>query len=220
MKQSIPRFLLFFTLLSIYSCTLTKRKYTGGYYVHWHSKTPEAGAINPVKKTLGTTNKIAQTNSSLVKTEVALQHGKSVYRQIVQANTFLKNKRESHENISDNATPSTYSAMPENGVPGHNQPKNDTSRRDVTLSWLLCLIGLVAGFILLIVAFALSFTTDSPALAILMVPPIILFIISMVHSFKAMKGGHNWGLLIIILLDILFALFLAFVFIGLLFPML
>lgn len=40
MKKNLSQLLLFLSLLSLVSCTLTKRKYTGGFYVDWHRPHP------------------------------------------------------------------------------------------------------------------------------------------------------------------------------------
>jgi hypothetical protein len=47
MMKLFFRFLLFLSLISLVSCTITKRKYTGGFYVNWHKKAPEAIRPHP-----------------------------------------------------------------------------------------------------------------------------------------------------------------------------
>ncbi len=42
MKKILPRFLLFISLFSLVSCTITKRKYTGGFNISWNKKAPDA----------------------------------------------------------------------------------------------------------------------------------------------------------------------------------
>ncbi len=60
MKKLFPYFLIFLSILSLVSCTVTKRKYTGGFYVNWHKKAPETTVNTQAKIILPTSSKISQ----------------------------------------------------------------------------------------------------------------------------------------------------------------
>ena len=128
MKQLLPRFLLVFSLLSLFSCTITKRKYTGGYYVNWHSRAPEARVLIPIQSKHTVPGKITQTNSPITKKQVVSQPEETITYKLVQAVNLSRNKREPLKTISDNFISSTYPATPQNEVQGHSIQKHHTPR--------------------------------------------------------------------------------------------
>jgi hypothetical protein len=127
-------------------CTITKRKYTSGYYVRWHHKSSDTRPITQPKKPEPASNKIVGSNSSSEKTTVALSPENQYTHKLVQPISSTHNEKWLAKRLGDSFIPKTvsssYTVAPEN-IPGHNQPENDTTKRDVRLSWLFCLLGIL-----------------------------------------------------------------------------
>jgi len=63
MRKSLPLILLCFSLLCFLGCTISKRRYTGGYSVTWHSKVIETRAMQPIIQR--PTNHIARSQTEV-----------------------------------------------------------------------------------------------------------------------------------------------------------
>ena len=199
MKKILPRFLLFISLFSLFSCTLTKRKYTGGYYINWHSKAPEAIAAKPAHAT----NKIAQTNSSFLKTKVEPQPAKMLAQKIVQEIYYLPQEKGIAKNVSYNSP--TYKVVPENAGQGHSVQQHHTPRG---LPVLFGLLSIFFGWLTL--GFCIGATgTFSTVLILTILTLLFIFLaiskaVKIIHEIKENPGsGGMWAAV----LGIVFAIF-------------
>jgi len=215
MQKFLPHFLLFFSFIFLVSCTITKRKYTGGYYVNWHRKTSDAKFIAQPQKVEPVSNKITLSSSSSEKTVIAQKTEKPITLKLVQSVSAKSKEKLVTKSFSDNLTPKSVSysynsATLSDTIPGHNVTQKDTSKKDAILSWLLCLLGFLSGLIFgWIVGVLTVGLGNSGSIGLILAFPLILFIISLVHSFKAMKDGYNTGLALIVFLDIAFIVLLV-----------
>lgn len=104
MMKLFPRFLLFLTLLSLVSCTITKRKYTGGFSISWNKKVPDVNVTSPSKPIYRAQNKIALANGVLRKTVVSTNSVKAV--------NHPEAKRELVKSVAANLSSPAYSPKP------------------------------------------------------------------------------------------------------------
>jgi hypothetical protein len=208
--KPIGKLILLLTLLSLVSCTFTKRKYTGGYSINWHSKAPEAW-VNKSALNNHTINKITQTNSSLVKAKVEPQTEKRVNPKIVPATHYASKERETTKTIS--AT-STYTVTPEKKTPEQITSKKTTHGWKVALAIIFCILGVIGAIIVALLIASAPFWTGaalplSQALSDALVP-LLLLLASLLFSNMAMADGYNRGLIACIILDSILLLVLVF----------
>jgi len=83
----------------------------------------------------------------------------------------------------------------------------DNSGKDIGFSVGGFLLGLAIGILFGYIIIA-DFDPVGSQAALIILLPIIILLVSMVHSFMAMKGGHNLELILIVLFDILCVLIL------------
>jgi hypothetical protein len=213
--KPLLKLFIFFFLLSFFSCSITKRRYIGGYYVSWRKKAPQTHVINLESKAHYFPNKIVEANNSTLKTAVTEQIESANFQNAIQtvnhASQTKQVSKNSSINLFTNPVLSSYTITPENTVPGHNQLENDSSKKDVRISWLLCLLGFLSGLILGFIALGLDFhsTYNDFDAGLILIIPLVLLTISLVHSFMGIIKEHKWGLLAIVLLDLLFGAILV-----------
>jgi len=116
MKKTSLAFLLFLSIISLVSCSITKRRYTGGYDVSWHSKPTDAKPINQVRVKPVPVNKIAKANNAPSNPIAAPQTKISATQRIAKAISY--SLKEIPKSIISPPIPNTYS-----GIPGHDEPK-------------------------------------------------------------------------------------------------
>ncbi len=187
MKQLLPRFLLVFSLLSLFSCTITKRKYTGGYYVNWHSRAPEARVLIPIQSKHTVPGKITQTNSPITKKQVVSQPEETITYKLVQAVNLSRNKREPLKTISDNFISSTYPATPQNEVQGHSIQKHHTPRGLPVLFGLLAILGSLISLMLCLPFYA--FPAIGGVLSVLIT--LVFIILTLSFAKNILRGVKN-----------------------------
>jgi hypothetical protein len=205
MRKFLPAFLLFLSLISLVSCSITKRRYTGGYDVSWNSKRADIGTTNQVLIKRVKLNKIAQANSAHENPIATPQKEKTFTQKIIHA---VKYSLKEVQKISPlYPAPIAYPLVQDN-IPGHDLPVKTNPDRDLYFSFGFFLLGLGIGILLSYIVIADFDPVGDPA-ALIIILPIVFFIISLIHSFKAMKGGHNLELILIVLFDIFFLLVLA-----------
>jgi hypothetical protein len=210
MQKFLPHFLLFFSFIFLVSCTITKRKYTGGYYVNWHRKTSDAKFIAQPQKVEPVSNKITLSSSSSEKTVIAQKTEKPITLKLVQSVSAKSKEKLVTKSFSDNLTPksvsSSYTVTPVNTIPGHDQPENNISKKDVRFSWLFCLLGLLCQALFWVISVVNTplFADSALVGGRLLLPPLALalLIVSLVHCFRVMRGKRNSGLVPIVVLDI------------------
>lgn len=221
---------LLFTLILFAGCTVTKRKYLPGYFVNWQSKTPKeklnnhSKPNNPVLIILSRPNRHAEMGIEVLKKQKTI--GQNVHLSI-NNHTILVANNYSQEKISFLRSflkrtyykqhPSNYGITKENLLtPTNNVTEEDNTKKDVKLAWALGFIGSFCGVFLSLLLFGIAFSGRNLLLLgiiMIMFLPVTLIIISLIHCYKAIKFGHKWLMLLIILLDIV-ALFIIYFFIS------
>jgi hypothetical protein len=204
--KSFFRFLLLGSLIFLMGCTITKRKYTGGYYVNWHKKAPDTKVITQSKKAEISSSKTTLTSSFSVKTVIAQKTISHINRKLEQ---YISSKPQEKiptksfwNNLLLQPVSTSYTVTPENTIPGHDQPEKDTSKKDITITYIFFLLWVVSFLILTLMLLSGGGFSSLLLPFLLIVVLITSLIISLVHSFHAMKEKKNVGLVLVAILDI------------------
>ena len=177
----------------------------GGYYVNWHNKNSGTKSIVQAQKAQTDSYKISLSHNSYEKSAInGTQQKKSNKGSLVQAmanmqRVGLLKKSFLNKNIV-NPVPFKYTLTPALTTSGRHADENKSSKKDVRLAWVLCLIGIIV------------------AVGVLYILPIFfsvaLAIISLHFSFKAIKNGNKW-IFIIAILDFLIILLAIIIIVAL-----
>jgi hypothetical protein len=195
---------LLLSLPCLISCTLTKRKYTGGYYVNWHSKAPEARVLNPIQNKHTIPDKITQTNSPLIKTEAIQQPEKTVPQKLNHVQKYSPTVKEVVKNISSSVVP-TYPTIPENEMPKHTAKTEHTALSSAPIFGTLSVSAALLSFI----GDSAVFFSRGAAGALILFPIILILLaifLACLSLYKARKillemkgnpssGGNGWVVL-------------------------
>jgi ABC-type multidrug transport system fused ATPase/permease subunit len=213
--KNLIKYCLFISLFFLVGCTITKRKYTGGFYVNWHSKAPDARLSSQAKATRFAPNKIVQRNSSSVKTIATQQTEKIAQPKVVKAFKATVEEKKIAKKITTIPVVPTYTVTPENNMHGNNgTASKNISRRGVALAVIFCILGVIGAIIVAVIIASSPFWTGanlplSQALSDALLP-LLFLLASLVFSNIAMAHGYNKGLIACIILDSIFLLILIF----------
>jgi hypothetical protein len=184
-KILLPFFLLLF-LLSLFSCTLTKRRYTSGYSVSWHNKTSDVSPIRQIKTTVQVPNKIVQINSNYSN---AVAAAKTITHQITQAITASPKEKEIIKSIASNSPITTRAVSYYNTDQGHSIFHRDMS------PGLRGFVNTIAFLLLDLLAFGLILLADSNgSLAFLSILGVLIaiaglisFIVGLINNIRGLN---------------------------------
>lgn len=220
MQKLLPRLLLFISIFSLVSCTITKRKYTGGFYISWNKKAPDAIRPHPTlsfeerekSRPYSAPSKIAQPPSSNEKNVVGQKIEKAPMQP--QVKVFNSPHLEISKSNSPNLTVKSNNSLLNNNVQGQSTTEKPISRKGVALAIIFCVLGILAAFIVIVlIASAPFFTGADLPLAVALeysIVPLLLLLASVFFSIYATRDGHNMGLAACIILDCIAFLFLLF----------
>ncbi len=214
MKKILPHFLLFISLLSLVSCTITKRKYTGGFNISWNKKAPDAIRPHPTlsyeergkSRPHTASNKVAQPNSSTEKIVIEQKTEKAV---ILQQVMVLKSPyKVITKSITSNPVVSIYILPTEKIDNKKITTKKDDSDWHLPLAIIFCILGVFSclGVVFIIALSGSSIIPITGLLAELL--PFLLLGSSLYFSSKAMVGGNNQGLIVCSVFDVIFLILL------------
>jgi hypothetical protein len=205
--KTLFTYILFASLLFLAGCTITKRKYTGGFYVDWHSKAPDARLISQKKAADPATTKIAQTNSSSVKTKLAPQTEKTASAQAVKAFQAATGEKEIAKSISIPIA-ATNTVTPVATAPVSDIPKTKAFTGKVCFSLVLLLLGMVCEALTFLNSASLGFV-------LLFFLGAAFYLLSVHFSKKVLKEGANTWASTIIAFDLLGIISLAILILAL-----
>jgi len=211
--KAILRFFIFISVFFLLGCAVTKRKYTGGFYTHWHSKSPQVLGAAKNMPPHNVSDKVTQPISLSEKKVLENETGNNIEQPVMPPFTKTYKETRIFKNISDKITASYIVSSRKSTTENSETPDDSGSKRDMRISWLFCLLGFLGGLFLiaLLVIIGSSFSGGAVGiinnypelLVIILLLPLISFIVSLIHSFRAMKGGHHLGLISIVVLDII-----------------
>jgi hypothetical protein len=206
MNRLLLQFLLFIFILSCFGCSITKRRYTGGYYVSWHHKTPDAGITAQAKTTPVLSNKKVQSKSSSAKTEVEVQTEKTTLQRMEKAiSSSQKVRRITKNNSIVKSVISTYTVTPENTVPEHDKDQRGVARSSPPLFGVLSILSGLISWTVSGESY-LAGSSMTTALLFVILTSFLLFLtiykaVKILHEVKQNpeSGGKGWAIFGIIL---------------------
>lgn len=211
--KSLFRFLLFGSLIFLAGCTITKRRYTGGYNVNWHTgKSSDARVLSHQAQTKYDGYNSQRAPFGKIANPIIAPNITSIAARTPKANIAEKEQIIYRDKATIKITPIyklippsfsyPYSIVPSDTI-ANSTPQKDTSKRDVRIAWLFCLFGILSQ-VAFFAALILPINIELAYVFIVSFPlSLVFFIISLVYSFKVMKYGLNKGLTIIVVLDII-----------------
>ncbi len=208
-----PLLLLFLIGVSLLfnSCSITKRKYTGGYYIQWNThKETVAKRTEWYQITFPSVRKIAE----IEELELPRNIGRTSKNYIGQHNLKLAHKN-IYYSFKMGRTVPIEKAVAKIFNQAKTSPKsNDTKKRDIVRSILYCVLSLINILLYSIAIFVYELGGVSiiiPVIFELLLA--ICLILSIIYTYRAIFLWHKLGIIFIALIDLL--LFLLFIWFAL-----
>lgn len=189
------RICIFVLMFLFVGCTITKRRYMGGYSINWNSKMPSPRIIPKTQSKENILNKISSTSN---KPGLVLET-KKIFPFVGGEQANMCNQQQKgilKEGLLK--LPSQSIVHDKYRIVARDTTSESTSKKDIRKSSFFCLLGFLA---LLVAFFPLALFSPS-ILDVILLVPLLFFIISLIHSFRAIKEHTHRGVFIYLLLDI------------------
>lgn len=206
MKKLFSLFIVFFSILILFSCTVTKRKYTGGYFVSWYGKTPDVRLSKQKKTVPSEPFKIAPSNINSQNIIIAQHIEKTTNQKSNWLGTVKLIERPLTKNSQTNLIPkvalSKYSEKPINAILEHDATEKANSKTNLRLCRLFCLLEFVSILLIILIP-------NGPVYVIVF--PLLFFILSLVFAILARKDGYKGGLHLLLISNLVFIIMMLII---------